>query len=179
MHLVCHPATPSPQIEAIEVRFARQSGNRLWLRFHAEGPLDSFILPDPAHPIRTDGLWKTTCFEAFLRVPDMPAYVEFNLSPSDAWAAYRFDDYRIGRADLPLAEVPEIGCDASDSHFALEAVLALPPEWAAQPLALGLSAVIEEVGGYKSYWALAHPAGAPDFHHKDCFAAQLGAAGVA
>ncbi len=161
------------------MRFARQSGNRLWLRFHAEGPLDALILPDPAPPIRADGLWKTTCFEAFLRVPGSPAYIEFNLSPSGAWAAYRFDDYRAALADLPLAEVPDIGCDASDSHFALEAVLALPPEWAEQPLALGLSAVIEEVGGYKSYWALAHPRGAPDFHHKDCFAAQLGAAGVA
>ena len=179
MHLVCHPASPSRQIEAVEARFARQSGNRLWLRFHAEGPLDVLILPDPAPSIRTDGLWKTTCFEAFLRVPDMPAYLEFNLSPSGAWAAYRFEDYRSRMADLLLAQPPDIGCDASDSHFALEAVLALPPEWAAQPLALGLSAVIEEADGYKSYWAISHPPGAPDFHHKDCFAAQLGAAGVA
>ena len=161
------------------MRFARQAGNRLWLRFHAEGPLDALILPDPAQPLRTDGLWKTTCFEAFLGGADTPAYIEYNLSPSGAWGAYRFDDYRSGMADLPLVEVPDIGCDASDSHFALEAVIALPPEWAAQPLALVLSAVIEEVGGYESYWALAHPSDVPDFHHKDCFAAQLGAAGVA
>jgi hypothetical protein len=35
---------------------------------------------------------------------------------------------------------------------------------------LGLSAVLEEQDGTKSYWALAHPPGGkPDFHHPDCF----------
>ncbi|HZF44227.1 MAG TPA: hypothetical protein VEZ48_12550 [Sphingomonadaceae bacterium] len=41
------------------------------------------------------------------------------------------------------------------------------------PLRLALSAVIEESAGRKSYWALAHPPGAPDFHHPACFAAEL------
>jgi hypothetical protein len=35
---------------------------------------------------------------------------------------------------------------------------------------LGLSALIEDTGGHKSYWALAHPPGKPDFHHADSFA---------
>jgi hypothetical protein len=34
---------------------------------------------------------------------------------------------------------------------------------------LGMSAVIEEASGRKSYWALAHPSGQPDFHHATCF----------
>ena len=38
---------------------------------------------------------------------------------------------------------------------------------------LGLSAVIEEQDGTKSYWALAHPDGPPDFHDPACFAASL------
>jgi hypothetical protein len=37
------------------------------------------------------------------------------------------------------------------------------------PLHLGLSAVLEEANGRKSYWALAHPPGKADFHHADCF----------
>ena len=41
------------------------------------------------------------------------------------------------------------------------------------PLAIALAAVIEEVGGHKSYWALAHPDGPPDFHNRDCFIAHL------
>jgi hypothetical protein len=40
---------------------------------------------------------------------------------------------------------------------------------------LGLSAVIEETSGRKSYWALAHPKGKPDFHHADCFTLELAA----
>ena len=47
------------------------------------------------------------------------------------------------------------------------------PVEAEQDWRLGLSAVLEEKDGTKSYWALAHPPGAPDFHHPDCFAAQL------
>jgi hypothetical protein len=38
---------------------------------------------------------------------------------------------------------------------------------------LGISAVIETRDRQKSYWALAHPPGKPDFHHADCFAATL------
>ena len=38
---------------------------------------------------------------------------------------------------------------------------------------IALSAVIEETDGTKSYWALRHPPGAPDFHHPDCFALTL------
>ena len=32
-------------------------------------------------------------------------------------------------------------------------------------LAIGLSAILEEEDGTKSYWALAHPPDKPDFHH--------------
>ncbi|MEO7634103.1 MAG: hypothetical protein ABIS38_00470 [Sphingomicrobium sp.] len=35
---------------------------------------------------------------------------------------------------------------------------------------IGLSAVIEEQDGAKSYWALAHGPGPPDFHNRACFA---------
>ena len=38
---------------------------------------------------------------------------------------------------------------------------------------LAVSAVIEETDGTKSFWALRHPPGPPDFHHPDCFALTL------
>jgi hypothetical protein len=50
---------------------------------------------------------------------------------------------------------------------------------ALQGRAVGLSAVIEEVDGSKSYWALRHPPGQPDFHHRDCFALRLEAPDIA
>jgi hypothetical protein len=175
MRLVCHPSMPSSQAESIEVSFERHGDGRLWLRYHVEILLDALILPYEAEPLRTDGLWKTTCFEVFIQRPQHKTYVEFNASPSSQWAAYSFDDYRAGMAELPIEAAPEIGLDASESHFALEVSYNLPPEWAGQPLELGLSAVIEENDGTKSYWALAHPPGQPDFHHGDCFALQLAA----
>jgi hypothetical protein len=46
-------------------------------------------------------------------------------------------------------------------------------EYASDVSQINLCAVIEEIDGTKSYWALAHPPGKPDFHHPDCFALTL------
>ena len=35
---------------------------------------------------RRDELWTTTCFEAFLALPDQPGYWEINLAPNGDWA---------------------------------------------------------------------------------------------
>ena len=51
----------------------------------------------------------------------------------------------------------------------------LPDTVLADASAAGLSAVIEEKDGTKSYWALAHGGGAPDFHAPACFALPLAA----
>ena len=57
--------------------------------------------PEATARVRTDELWRTTCFEAFVRTDG--GYVEYNLSPSGAWAAYRFDGYREGMRGLEIA----------------------------------------------------------------------------
>ena len=76
--------------------------------------------------------------------------------------------------ERPIGNAPGIGLDASDSHFALEASFDIDGLVGK----VGLSVVIEELGGTKSYWALAHPPGKPDFHHPACFAATLPAPDV-
>jgi len=143
-----------------------RNGETLWLRFHVECRLQYLALPAPAASIRADGLWHHTCCEAFI---GDGAYSEFNFSPSLQWAAYDFSGYREGMCERPMAEHPEIGLDVSEEHLALEADFAVGDLQGA----LGLSAVIEEMDGTKSYWALAHSQGAPDFHHPTCFAATL------
>jgi hypothetical protein len=65
---------------------------------------------------------------------------------------------------------PEIRTRPSENIFELEASLAQP---LSGPSQLALSAVIEELSGRKSYWALAHPPGKADFHHPDSFAHRL------
>ena len=153
------------------VEYEIQPDGKLWFRYFVDCDLENLVLPLPAEPQRTDGLWNTTCFELFLREPASSNYFEFNFSPSSQWAAYRFDGYRAGMADWETPE-REIGNDASETHFALEATITLPHSGAGSWDA-SLSAVTHERGDIKSYWALNHPEGAPDFHHRDCFALKL------
>ncbi len=155
----------------LEVDYEIQPDGRLWLRYHLECELETLVLPDEIDRERADGLWQTTCFELFLRDPGEAGYLEFNFSPSYQWAAYRFRVYRAGMTEWPIL-APEIYCDMSDTHFALEVTLSLP-EILNAPVEASLSAVIHERGDIKSYWALKHPAGKPDFHHRDCFALKL------
>jgi hypothetical protein len=81
--------------------------------------------------------------------------------------------------DAREIDPPRIEVKASNTRFELRATAALdslPGLPADAAWTLALSAVIEEMNGNKSYWALAHPQGAPDFHHADCFALELAAA---
>ena len=67
-----------------------------------------------------------------------------------------------------------VGDDTSDYLVEVEQPLSDLPD---EPFDLGLTAVIEEVDGTKSYWALAHAPGPPDFHNRDCWIATVPAAG--
>jgi hypothetical protein len=152
------------------VRFSPDGYRRtkLHYRVFATGAL---AIPPPGPVERREGLWEATCFELFVRPLSGDAYLEFNFSPSRAWAAYEFQSYRKGRRDLPLAP-PTIERWGDVTGYSLEAELDLIVPWAF-PCRVGLSAVVEEADGTKSYWALAHPLGKPDFHHPDCFALEL------
>jgi hypothetical protein len=82
---------------------------------------------------------------------------------SGQWAAYRFDGYRQGMAPLPI-EPPRIEVETRPSQLDVRVDLAQPD---AGLVRLGLTAVIEAADGGLSYWALAHPAGPPDFHRAE------------
>lgn len=165
--LICHPDTPALAVHSIEISYKFQADGRIWLRYFVECDVDRLETLSPARAERTDGLWNSTCFELFVAAAD-GAYFEYNFAPSSQWAAYRFSGYRDGMADWPT-DAPNIGDDASETSFALEVTLELP----VVAVQIGLSAVVHESGDVKSYWALRHPPGKPDFHHKDCFALKL------
>lgn len=164
--LIPHPSSAGDAVSRIEVE-AWRSGRTVGLRYLAFGDIDRVRLP-PAEPSeRTDGLWKRTCFEAFIRAEGGEAYHELNLSPSTRWAAYVFDGYRAGMVEVEI-NPPRIAVRRDRDRFELTASIDLarlsaPPvdgDWR-----LGLSAVIEDDRGGLSWWALNHPSLQPDFHH--------------
>lgn len=166
-----HPDSAGRAVDAIEVEVGRPASGRLALRYTVIGAIGDLLLPAVGPPARADGLWRHTCFEAFLRPSAGEAYREFNFAPSTSWAAYVFDGYRSGMRNADI-EAPIIEALLLEK-YQLNVLVAIPGEG---PWRLGLSAVIEEPSGAKSWWALAHPPGPPDFHHEDCFALRLPAA---
>lgn len=176
--LRCHPDTPPQTVAGVDVRLHLTDGDDIGLSFAVRGS-DRLVVPRPASPARADRLWTTTCFECFLRPKGGEAYIELNFSPSGCWAAYAFERYRSGMRDFAMTVEPliEIDGEAEPGTFGCDADLDLS-DLPHLSLQMALCAVIEETGGHKSYWALAHPPGPPDFHHPDCFVAKLPAAGA-
>lgn len=176
MNLVPHPATPSgdpalkvwASVEHPSVLAAVATTN-IW--FGVGAPIQHFIIPEAAEPGRADELWRTTCFEAFLRADGEDSYREWNFAPSGNWAAYDFDRYRAGMANSEIESPPYLRTEDNFTWWAIGATIAVDAEveWH-----LGLSAVLEEEDGTKSYWALSHAdPQKPDFHNPDCFTAKL------
>lgn len=148
--------------------------SELQLLYRVQGVISEIEIPPATASERADELWLHTCFEVFARTPD-GGYAEFNFAPSTRWAAYRFGAYRSGMAPADVAPPriqPAVRQDDYELSVELDLAggLAMPP---AEPWRLALSAVIEDRQGRRSYWALAHPPGKPDFHHPDSFVLDL------
>jgi hypothetical protein len=170
--LIRHPSSPIPAIESIGVSVGRVDGSRLRFCYRVVGDISSIVMSVLMAPERADELWMTTCFEAFIQRPGQTRYAELNFSPSTRWAGYIFEDYRAQRRDFSNSTLPRIDLAAGIDSFELVATIDIAgnvDEWRDVDLWLGLSAVIETRDGHKSYWALAHPPGEPDFHQGYCF----------
>ena len=174
--LAVHPASSAGAVRALDVTLRRPTPDELQLSYTLAGDVSSLRLPEPRPPVRADGLWRHTCFEAFVRRKGAAEYWEYNLSPSGAWAAYHFTGYREGMAPQLKGAPPQISIDAAAELMTLSARLDIG--WlvraaAGATLELALSAVIDDKAHVLSYWALVHPSGKPDFHHADSFVVQL------
>ena len=160
---------------------ADREGTELLLRFELTRTGGLVIPPPGAAPSRRDGLWRHTCLEAFVRPAGSEAYLEVNLSPSGDWAVYHFTGRRTGM-ESPQVERPVIQVEAQGPYtWTLRASIDLAGLLSpAVPWELALAAVLEDQGGVRSYWALAHPAeGPPDFHDPACFVLELTPPGAA
>jgi hypothetical protein len=174
--LKLHPDSLCSAATHIEVDVARPRASSLVMRYFVMGKISDLHMPPVTASARTDELWQQTCFEAFVRISPGTGYYEFNFAPSTQWAAYWFSGYRTGMRVAAEISAPQIEMQSSRECYTLQASLELDrlsslprdAEWR-----LGLSALIEERSGRKSYWALAHPPGKADFHHPDCFVYEL------
>ncbi len=173
--LLRHEESKERSLESVSA-CANASGPGVFrLAFKATGDITGLALPPQGRSGRGDQLWRHTCFEMFVRRRGNAAYTEVNISPSADWAVYRLDNYRAGQRNDETASVTQIESDRDDSAYSLAASLNIPmfAGIALGELEVGFSAVIEDRTGAKSFWALAHPPGAPDFHHRRCFAGTI------
>jgi hypothetical protein len=171
-----HPDSPACAATHIEVEVTQPRAGTLALSYFVTGKIIDLRIPTFTAATRADELWEHTCFEAFVRASAGSGYYEFNFAPSTQWAAYWLSSHRSGMRVATEISAPEIQVQSSPACYTLQASLDLD-RLSSLPRAagwrLGLSALIEDASGRKSYWALAHPPGKPDFHHSDCFAYEI------
>jgi len=177
VELIRHPGSAkSGIVRRVDVEISAAADGGLRLRYFVDGDIPRLAVPAPVPSQPADGLWRHTCFEAFVAGQGSTAYCEFNFSTSGEWAMYGFTRYREGMAPLGRALPPRVAASVTDDRIALEAVI--PREILLGPpggtmLRLGLAAVLEGSDGALSYWALAHPGDRPDFHDPAGFVLEI------
>ncbi len=167
------PFAPAPDLR-LSGEVARCT-DILTIWYELAGALTEVTMPPPAAiPARRHGLWEETCFEFFLGPRGMPAYWEFNLSPSGHWNVYRFSGYRQGREEeRSYSSLPfEVERRPEAVRLAVAVDLARIG-CRGQSWELGLSAVVRLGHGGLTYWALSHPGPQADFHRRDTFGIAL------
>src|SRR5712692_5311061 len=174
--LARHPDGDSVAVEEIEATVSWNDSGSIALAYTIRGELSLLRFLRPLPPRKSDRLWEHTCCEAFVAIKDQPSYYEFNFSPSGEWAVYAFRAYREAAA-LPIEPTaPKIAARSAGDRFELAATIAIDRLLPFRPgarLSVALSAVIEDNRGMLTYWALNHPPGKPDFHHRDSFVLEI------
>jgi hypothetical protein len=177
--LYAHPDAAGESVWSISAQVQLTAGATLGCHYTLHADMSRVRLTGAGAGHRVDGLWKHTCFEAFVAVDGASGYFEFNFSPALDWAAYHFEYYRAGMTAAVLARAPGLQVRRSGGQLDLTATLHLAgtaPLAHARVLRLALAAVVEEDDGRLSYWALQHAPGNPDFHHPEGFTLELRAA---
>jgi hypothetical protein len=174
--LKLHPQSQSDVVTSIEVKATRHGSHQLHLHYFVTANMTALRFPPLIKAKRGEKLWEHSCFEAFLCAAQNDSYCELNFAPSREWAAYGFDRHREGMHDLSDISIRYFVNISGEAGYEMQVSLdlsSLSDRYAGSAWHLGIAAVMEEMNGNKSYWALAHPPGAPDFHNRDCFELKL------
>lgn len=169
--LQSHPDGVDPCITAIGVSLAQRPDGGLDLSWRLEGNIDGLAVPAVGAALPRERLWAHTCCELFVAAEGGEAYREFNFSPSGQWMAFDFAAYRQRVADPQLSGLRLcLSREAQALNLAVDLPAVCLP---AGDCRLALTTVVELADGSHRYWALRHPPGRPDFHHRDGFALVL------
>ena len=171
--LTAHPTTPNDDVRSLEVKLRAEQPDILLFQYLLRADMTRVRVAPSGAGGRAQGLWKHTCFEAFVAPANAPGYHEFNFSPSLDWAIYRFSDYRQGMCPAEIDRAPKISVHRGDDALELQSAVCLghlAELRDAHRLRIALAVVIEDGDGGLSYWGLRHPPGKPDFHHSNGFA---------
>jgi hypothetical protein len=148
------------------------NNSRMTARFEFTSDEELFV--PPSTRARKNELWKSTCFELFLKPRQSPNYWEINFCPTGDWNVYFFESYRSGmRDELKIKEVKLEQLEYSEKKCVCEFSFDLAPIELSGHVQVGVTAVIEMKSGSKSYWALEHSADQPNFHLADSFVHSL------
>lgn len=167
-----HPQTPCGVVDEVTADVGVAALGVLAVRWRIVGELDRLRVPAVGARLDPLRLWAHTCCELFVAPDDGPRYFEWNVSPSGQIARFAFSAYR-ERIDDPGTALGDSAVTRQGRELRLEARVPLPPDIGDASVRVALTAVIEDVDGALSYWALQHPCERPDFHHPDGFASKL------
>ena len=118
---------------------------------------------------RKDELWKSTCFELFLKQVDSPLYWELNVSPKGDWNAYLFQRSRYPSPPQPDPRWTLVFFHCEPGHLRVQFHFQdeLPKNFQ-----VGITSVLALENQTTEYWALDHCSSRPDFHNEKSFILQ-------
>jgi len=175
--LVAHASQAASPVRSLTVSGTLHASGELRLEYRMSAALERVRLaPATCHAQRRDELWRHTCFEWFAGREGEARYCEFNFSPAGDWAVYAFAGYRAARRDAAQRRVDVTTRASADGVLSVQATLDLAAAFDLDAAALAqgrwqcnAAAVIEDVDGVVSCWAVHHPRAQPDFHDLDGF----------
>ena len=167
-----HPFEPQPWLQGTKLSGEAQwQEGELQVVFALQAPDDAVLQPCAGGwRQRRDGLWQSTCFEAFVGAPGQESYWEINLSPNGDWNVYALSAYR--QSLRPVAEFQALPYSLRTQQgdlqisFQLDFGQLLNPSL---PIELSLTAVLHHPNHGLSYWAWQHGGAEADFHRRASF----------
>ena len=159
--------TTDTNLISVSAELFLESTSKFKIDYEISGDLPSIAWPlELKGAPRMDDLWNHTCLEAFFSVhgKEGSKYEEINCSPSGAWNAYEFSSYRLGMASAKdiTVRLENAQRESTSAQFQVDINTGFP----CKVDSFALAAVIEFTNGNKSYWAIKHPPGKPDFHNR-------------